>query len=155
MERKSGPENVLTDAVARGPGAGPGELAEHVTGKHALLEQDAQPSGLIAPRLAALLADLVEHLLRGMAEGVEGVVQQRRGDQNAAGLIPEPERAGVRRPDLLLDLCTCRGPDPGRTCAQAARGQGAAAPLRRGRPDPTTGRITAATMANPPGIHRT
>ncbi len=59
-----------------------------------------------------------------------------------------------RGPAALVP-CTCSGPAPATTRAQPTRGQGAASRLRRASPDPTTGRITAAMTANPPGIHST
>jgi hypothetical protein len=63
------------------------------------------------PRVRALVTDLIDDVpLRGMAGDVEGVLEQRRGDQDAAGLVPHRERAGVPRPDLLLHQDIDLGP---------------------------------------------
>ena len=67
--------------------------------------------------------------------------------------VPDRRPRSSPRDPGALTPCTWTGPGPARTSAQPICGQDAATRLRRDRPEPTTGKITAAMTANKAGIH--
>jgi len=70
---------------------------------------------------------------------------------------PDRRPRSTPRGPAALTPCTWTGSGPrgrARISAQLRCGQDAATRLRRDRPEPTTGKITAAMTANKAGIHR-